>query len=454
MRPAILGTIASVLLTLGWAGSAGAVVPGQNGKIAFVGKDGDEEIYTVSPDGLGLTALTSNAVSDGAPAWSPDGRSIAFVSFRDGNYEIYVMGADGTNPTRLTDDAGYDLNPAWSPDGQRIAFTSDRDGDSEIYVMGADGSSPTHLTTNTAYDDEAAWSPDGAKIAFASNRAPYGPDGELYVMDADGSNQTHLTDNSLADSDPAWSPDSQRIAFARNRAGFVLDYDIHVMDADGSHQAPVTTDHGFNRMPAWSPDGRKITFNGSRADGQRVRIVNADGSAETTVTTAPPTTSESDPDWQAPPIVPPQAAQPAGAQHVPASSPGPVMADRRPLSRIALKARVVPARSWRTIAGTATDDHAIRRVQLSVVRRRVTAGQLRCKALNARARWLTYRPAGRSCGPQFLLAARGTTKWSLRLRRHLPAGRYAITSRATDGAGQRETGFSTALGNRRNVRAR
>jgi len=454
----MLAALAGMSLTLGWASSASAVVPGENGKIAFVGRDGDEEIFTVDPDGSDLTPLTSNAVNDGAPTWSPDGRRIAFTSERDGNYEIYVMDADGSNQTRLTNVAGYDITPAWSPDGQRIAFVSNRDGDFEIYVMGADGSNPTHLTTNTAYDDQPAWSPDGAKIAFASDRAPYGADSEIYVMDADGSSQTHLTDNSRTDSDPAWSPDSQRIAFARNRAGGVLEFDIHVMGADGSNQMPVTTDHGFNRMPAWSPDGRKITFNGSRADGQRVRIINADGGAETTVPTAPAITSHADPDWQTPPIVPPQAVPPAGAPQPPASSPvsgpGPLVADRRPSSQIALNARVVSTRSGRTIAGTATDDHAIRRVTLSVVRRSVGAGKLRCRALTARGRWRSYRPAGRTCAPRFLLVARGTAKWSRQLKRRLPRGRYVITSRATDDAGQSEVGFSTRLGNRRTVRAR
>jgi Tol biopolymer transport system component len=459
--PAIIAAFASVSLTFGWASTAGAVVPGQNAKIAFTGnQDGDDEIYTVDPDGSGRTQLTHNATTDGAAAWSPDGNRIAFVSYRDGNYEIYVMGADGSSPTRLTNAAGFDSDPAWSPDGQRIAFNSERDGNVEIYVMGADGSNPMRLTNNAAFDSQPGWSPDGQRIAFVSDRAPYGPDYEIYVMGADGSNPTHLTTNARSDLDPAWSPDGQRMTFSTNRDGNVLDFDIYVMGADGSNQTHLTTNHGFNRTPAFSPDGQRIVFNGDRPDGTKLRVINADGSGEMVVPGAAPGARETDPDWQAAPIVAPPAAPPAAAQQPaassPVSSPGavPVVADRRPSSRIALKARVAATRSWRTIAGTATDDHAIRRVKLSVVRRSIVAGRLRCRALTARGRWRTYRPAGRSCRPRFLLTARGTTKWSLRLKRRLPNGRYVITSRATDNAGQREIGFSTALGNLRKLRAR
>ena len=80
------------------------------------------------------------------PAWSPDGRQIAFVSDRDGNWEIYVMNADGSSQTNLTNDLPDDTGPVWSPDGRQIAFVFCRDGSYEIYVMNADGSGQTRLT--------------------------------------------------------------------------------------------------------------------------------------------------------------------------------------------------------------------------------------------------------------------------------------------------------------------
>jgi TolB protein len=79
----------------------------------------------MTADGSGQTRLTrGNAFQSAPPAWSPDGRRIAFASERDGNAEIYVVNADGTGQRNLTRDPGYEGDPAWSPDGRKIAFTS------------------------------------------------------------------------------------------------------------------------------------------------------------------------------------------------------------------------------------------------------------------------------------------------------------------------------------------
>ena len=100
----------------------------------------------MNADGSSLTNLTNNPADDGGPAWSPDGRQIAFVSDRDGDSEIYVMNADGSHQTNLTDNPEAIIWPAWSPDGRQIAFDFRvRDGNTDIYVVNADGSSPTNL---------------------------------------------------------------------------------------------------------------------------------------------------------------------------------------------------------------------------------------------------------------------------------------------------------------------
>ena len=138
-----------------------------------------------------------------APAWSRDGRTIVFVSWRDGNGEVYAMDADGSSPRNLTQDPAKDVRPAWSPDGRRIAFVSRRDGNSEVYVMNADGSGKRNLTRDRASDDYPTWSPDGRRIAFLRGRLHGNPVPgrdvrrwylyHLYVVNADGSGLRRLT---------------------------------------------------------------------------------------------------------------------------------------------------------------------------------------------------------------------------------------------------------------------
>jgi Tol biopolymer transport system component len=106
----------------------------------------------------------STASFDIAPAWSPDGRYIAFASDRDapnlpGNTAIYVMKADGEELQRLTDPGQIDTMPMWSPDGKVLAFVSYRSGSSEIYTINSDGTHETRLTNDTADDYSPSWNP-------------------------------------------------------------------------------------------------------------------------------------------------------------------------------------------------------------------------------------------------------------------------------------------------------
>jgi Tol biopolymer transport system component len=261
-----------------------------------------------------------------APAWSRDGRTIVFVSWRDGNSEIYAMDADGGSPRNLTQDPAKDLRPAWSPDGHSIAFVRSRDRQSEIYVMNADGSGKRNLTRNRANDDYPTWSPDGRRIAFLRGHVRISWVSYLYVMNSDGSGLHRLTlrvpegtpettgpskggqvvwspdgrtihfgrylvrtDGSGARRLPyvpltaVWSPDGRRIAFARQsptlRGPCCYSHrsDIYVMNADGSGTRRLTHNASQNAEPAWSPDGRRIAFVSRRDGNAEVYVMNADG---------------------------------------------------------------------------------------------------------------------------------------------------------------------------------
>ena len=250
-------------------------------QIAFMSqRDGNAEIYVMDTDGGNQRRLTNNRHDDWNPSWSPDGKRIVFFSNRDGHVidgrpttEIYVMDADGGNQQNLTNHPGDDHSPSWSPDGKQIAFSSfrrDRDGNLphfDIYVMDTDGGNQQRLTNNRKNDWNPSWSPDGKQIAFESDRKGDLQNFEIYVMDADGQNLQNLTNNRVDDGSPSWSPDGKRIAFASDRSGNFRSYEIYVIDADGQNLQNLTNHPHNDFSPVWfgpafavAPAGKTLTI--------------------------------------------------------------------------------------------------------------------------------------------------------------------------------------------------
>lgn len=265
-------------------------------KIAFVStRSGHKEIWEMDYDGANqrqLTHLGSIALS---PRISPDGSRIAFSAAGKSSWDIMIYSVDLNRLLSFPHLGGMNISPAWSPDGAKIAFSSSMSGDPEIYVAGSDGSKPQRVTSYHGPDVSPVFNPKtGAQIAWVSSRNTGLP--QVWIMDADGTNPERLTDQGYAVS-PSWSPNGQFLALSWVRKygpGEPGARDIYVMDLATDKWVQLTHEAGTNDFPSWSPDGRHIVFQSTRAGGEQIWTMLADGTQQKQLTS---TGKNSQPNW-------------------------------------------------------------------------------------------------------------------------------------------------------------
>ena len=264
-------------------------VPDLPGLIAFSRVSlGNATIMVAAPDGSSTSPLISGPGSHVQPAWSPDGKQIAWAATNG----IRVARADGNGGASLTKD-GRDRNPAWSPDGSLIVFDSSRDGSVDLYTQLVGGDALVRLTDNDATDRDPSWSAATNQIAFASDRAGTR---DIWTMDPTGEALIQLTGDEGADDDPAWSPDGTKIAFTSDREGGTS-Y-VYVMNADGSGAERLSAGASAEHDPAWSPDGGYVAF--ARSDGNSDIVIVDVTTREVVSTLTKERTESSYPAWRNP----------------------------------------------------------------------------------------------------------------------------------------------------------
>ena len=216
-------------------------------QLAYVSFESRKPVEYVHDVSSGRRRLVANfRGSNSAPAWAPDGRTLAVTLSRDGGSQLYTIDANGGEPRRLVQSSSIDTEPAFSRDGKSIYFVSDRGGAPQIYRVGVGGGNPERVTFNGSYNISPAPSPDGRWLAYVSR---VGGAFKLQVMELASGNVTSLTDTG-SDESPSFAPNSRLIVYATQLQGREA---LMTTTLDGKIKARLAGKGGDIREPDWGP---------------------------------------------------------------------------------------------------------------------------------------------------------------------------------------------------------
>jgi TolB protein len=233
-------------------------------RIAYVTKGGGRYTLRVADaDGEGGQVALNSPEPIISPAWSPDGRELAYVSFESQKAVVYAQEVQTGRRRTIANFRGSNSAPAWSPDGATIAATLSRESGSQLYLMNRDGSNVRRLTTSQAIDTEPVFAPDGRTIYFVSDRGG-GP--QIYRVGTGGGNVERITFAGSYNVSPAVSPDGRTLAYV-SRQGNV--FRLHTLELSPGAQPVALTDTTDDESPSFAPNGRLIIY-ATRAGGRDV----------------------------------------------------------------------------------------------------------------------------------------------------------------------------------------
>jgi TolB protein len=233
-------------------------------RIAYVTRAGSRYALRIADaDGEGGQVALNSPDPIISPAWAPDGRELAYVSFESQKAVVWIQDVASGQRRKIADFRGSNSAPAWSPDGGTLAMTLSRDGSSQLYLMPRAGGTPRRLTQSSAIDTEAAFAPDGANLYFVSDRGG-GP--QVYRMATSGGDPQRVTFNGAYNISPAVSPDGKTLAFITRLGGGA--FRLHAMDL-ASGTVTALTDTNDDESPSFAPNGKLIIY-ASRSQGRDV----------------------------------------------------------------------------------------------------------------------------------------------------------------------------------------
>ena len=240
-------------------------------EIAFVSNGtGNKEIYISAFDGYNPRRLTTNNAITLFPAWSSDGKWLAFTSYKAGNPDLYIRDLAKAQESKVSKQ-GINITPTWAPGKFELAATLSFSGDQEIYLLTGSGKIIKRLTKSRGIDVTPTWSPDGKKIAFVSNRSG---NAQIYIKDLATGRVNRLTYEGQKNTQPSWSPRGDKIAYTSQIDG---EHHIFTIGTDGQNPVQLTYEPRDNESPSWSPDGSLIVFSSDREGPNRIYVMTAFG---------------------------------------------------------------------------------------------------------------------------------------------------------------------------------
>ncbi len=244
-------------------------------RMAYVTKAGQRYTLRITDaDGEGGQVALTSPEPIISPAWSPDGRELAYVSFETQKAVVWIQDLSTGARRQIANFRGSNSAPAWTHDGQNVAATLSRDGSSQLYLINRAGGTPRRLTTSPAIDTEPVFTADGRLMFFVSDRGG-GP--QIYRMNAGGGDATRVTFTGSYNISPAISPDGKTLAYVTRQGGA-----FRVVTQDlASGNVTTLTDTSEDESPSFAPNGRLIIY-ATRAQGQDVLMTTTlDGKIKT-----------------------------------------------------------------------------------------------------------------------------------------------------------------------------